>query len=186
MARGARTQSRETEPPGDGPPADPESVARSILLAALARRPRTRAELADTLAARLVPSEVAARVLDRFEQAGLVDDTAFARAWVESRHSARGLAAPVLAQELRRKGVPDDVARDALAAIDPDDEEATARLLVRRRLRSMQGVPVEARRRRLAGMLARKGYPSGLVFKVLREEVTGFEPDDGPPDAADI
>jgi regulatory protein len=161
-------------------------VARSILLATLAGRPRTRAELADVLASRLVPPDVATRVLDRFEQVGLVDDQAFARAWVESRHSARGLAAPVLAMELRRKGVPDDVAREALAAIDPDEEESTARLLVRRRLRSLQGVPVETRRRRLAGMLARKGYPSGLVAKVLREEVAGSGPDGGSPDTDDI
>jgi regulatory protein len=88
--------------------------------------------------------------------------------------------------ELRRKGVPDDVAREALAAIDPDEEESTARLLVRRRLRSLQGVPVETRRRRLAGMLARKGYPSGLVAKVLREEVAGSGPDGGSPDTDDI
>ena len=48
---------------------------------------RSRSELSTKLARKGVPAEVAARLLDRFEEVGLVDDQAFARSWVESRHA---------------------------------------------------------------------------------------------------
>jgi regulatory protein len=164
--------------PGTGPHADPEAVARKILLDRLSVQPRTRAELADTLAKRLVPPEVARRLLDRFEEVGLVDDAAFARSWVESRQAGRGLARRALAQELRRKGVPDDVARDALDEIDPEDETAAARDLVRRKLRTMTRLDDRTRTRRLVAMLARKGFPPGVALGVVRDELGGAQADE--------
>ena len=167
---------------------DPESAARTILLNKLTGQPRTRAELADTLAERGVPDEVAAKVLDRFGEVGLVDDAAFANAWVESRHSGRGLAKRALAQELRHRGVDDELARDALETLDSERESATARALVRRKLGSMRSLDSQVAMRRLLGMLARKGYPAGLAMAVIREELdasadelpvvddAGFEP----------
>jgi regulatory protein len=162
---------QQPDDPGSGPHADPESVARKILLDRLAAQPRTRHELAQVLRRRLVPAEVAERLLDRFEEVGLVDDAAFARSWVESRQSGRGLARGALAQELRRKGVPDEVAREALDEIGPEDEAAAARALVRRRLRAMERLDHRARMRRLTAMLARKGYPPGVAFAVVRDEL---------------
>ena len=162
-------------PPDDveakGPDADAEAVARKILLDQLTGRARSRQELADKLKQRNVPDELASRLLDRFEEVGLVDDAAFARDWVESRQSSRGLAPRALAQELRRKGVPDEVARDALEQIDRDDQEEAARELVRRKLRSLARFDDATKTRRLVGMLARKGYSQGLAFAVVRDEI---------------
>jgi regulatory protein len=157
--------------PGHPPdvPSDPESVARAICLRLLSLQPRTRSELAAALAKRDVPEEAATAVLDRFGEVGLIDDDAFAKAWVETRHRGRGLARRALAQELRTKGVDTDVARAALDQLDPASEEAAARALVARKLRSTRGVPAPARLRRLAGMLARKGYPQGLAMRVVRD-----------------
>lgn len=154
-----------------GPDADPETVARKILLDQLTGQPRTRAELASKLATKGVPDEVAQRLLPRFAEVGLVDDAAFARAWVQSRQAGKGLARRALAYELRRKGIDDEVARAALAEVDPDDEVESARRLVRRKLRSVQRVDHHGAVRRLIGMLARKGYPSGLAIRVVREEL---------------
>ncbi|RYP83068.1 regulatory protein RecX [Nocardioides guangzhouensis] len=171
-------------PPEDtlGPEPDQEDVARKILLDQLTGQARSRQELADRLAKRNVPDEVATRLLDRFEEVGLVDDEAFARSWIASRRSVdsgggKGLARRALAQELRRKGVADEVAREALDEIDPDDEEAAARRLVRKKLRSMRGLEPVVATRRLAGMLARKGYPPGLAFAVVRDELDGVGDD---------
>ena len=175
---GRRGRSSATaEPPDDGLPpddsreadADPEQVARQICLHQLEHAPRTRAELAAKLAQRGVPDEVADQVLGRFTEVGLIDDALFAQMWVTSRHRGRGLAGRALTQELRRKGVDDDVVREAVDGLDPEQEEATARALVERRLRSTRGLAPEARVRRLAGMLARKGYPAGLAFAVVKE-----------------
>ncbi|NUS49485.1 MAG: regulatory protein RecX, partial [Nocardioidaceae bacterium] len=189
------THGRPSDPhlPGDGtggpafpdperdraqdPEPDPESVARKILLDQLTGQARSRAELETRLARKGVPDEVAHRLLDRFEEVGLVDDEAFARAWVQSRQSGKGLARRALAQELRRKGVDDDTARVALDEVDPDDEVEAARTLVRRKLRSVQRHGRDAAARRLTGMLARKGYPAGLCYRVVREELeaAGFD-----------
>jgi regulatory protein len=136
----------------------------------LTDQPRTRAELAGFLAARDVPDEVATRLLDRFTEVGLIDDASYARAWIRSRLAGRGLARRALAAELRRKGVPDEIAREALDEIDPDDEAAAAHRLVRRKLPGMARLAPEVRTRRLVAMLARKGFPAGLAFAVVREE----------------
>jgi regulatory protein len=167
-------RSTRPEPGADrdlGPEADPESVARTILLDQLTGRARTRSELATKLSSRGVPDDISARLLDRFEEVGLVDDAAFAREWVEQRQSGRGLARRALAQELRRKGVDDEVAREALDEIDPDDETEAARALVRAKLRSVRNLDRDKAVRRLVGMLARKGHSSSVAFRVVKEEL---------------
>ena len=163
--------------------ADPEGVARTILLDALTGQARTRRELADKLAQREVPDDVATELLDRFTDVGLIDDAAFASAWVESRHRSRGLAPRALAQELRRKGVDDEEARAALEQIDEDDQRAAARALVDRKMRSVRGLDPQVATRRLAGMLARKGYGAGLAFSVVREALAE---DDDEVDVTDL
>lgn len=131
-------------------------------------RPRTRAELAKALARREISGAVIAEVLDRYDEVGIIDDAAFARAWVTSRHHGRGLARRALANELRQRGVDADVAGEALESLSPDDEAATARALVDRKLRTATGSP-EAVFRRLVGMLARKGYPAGVAVQAVKD-----------------
>jgi regulatory protein len=163
------------DPEADGPDADPESVARTILLDQLTGRARSRKELADKLAAKKVPAEIVTKLLDRFEEVGLVDDGAFARTWVSQRQGAggggKGLARRALAHELRRKGVDDEAARAALDEVDPAAEEAAARTLVQRKLRTLSRVDDATATRRLVGLLARKGYAAGLAFSVVKEEL---------------
>ena len=143
-------------------------MVRTIVLTALTAAPRSRAQLETKLSAKGAPADIVARVLDRFEQVGLVDDEEFARALVRSRQSSRGLAGRALRQELHRSGVDDETAALALAEVDPEQELATARALVDKRLPSTRGLPTAKRISRLAGMLARKGYPSGVTMQVVR------------------
>lgn len=152
---------------------DPESVARSICLKLLTMSPKTRAQLADALTAKGIPDDTAQVVLDRYTEVGLIDDAAFAQAWVSTRQAGRRLATRALARELHRKGIDKDIAGAALATLDPDAEEASARTLVHRRLRSMRGLESAVATRRLLGMLGRKGYPSELALRVIREELPG-------------
>lgn len=157
--------------PIEGDPADAYAAAKKIVYDRLAERPRSRSDLEQALAKRRVPAEIAVQVLDRFEQAGLIDDAAFARSWIDGRRRGRGLAGRALALELKRHGVDDDVAREALAEIDPDGERQAAHRLVQTKLRSMAGLDDQVRTRRLVGMLARKGYPPGLAYDVVRTEL---------------
>ncbi|MDI3386408.1 recombination regulator RecX [Streptomyces sp. B-S-A8] len=147
----------------------PEERARNICLRLLTGTPRTRKQLADALRKREIPDDVAEEVLSRFEEVGLIDDTAFAGAWVESRHHSRGLARRALARELRTKGVDSTAIDEAMEQLDSEQEEATARDLVARKLRSTRGLDRDKRLRRLAGMLARKGYPEGMALRVVRQ-----------------
>ncbi|HEY2204536.1 MAG TPA: regulatory protein RecX [Pseudonocardia sp.] len=158
------------EQPEDAP-GDPETVARAICLRLLTDRARTRAELADVLRRRDIPTEVADHVLGRFSDVGLIDDAAFADQWVRSRHRSRGLGRQALAIELRRRGVDREVADEALAEVDPESERRRARELVDRRIRTLAVESPDDRvraGRRLLGMLARKGYPAGVAHDVVR------------------
>ncbi len=196
MSGRRRSRAADTQPGGavkqpradersEEPDADPERVARTIALRKLSAAPQTRAQLDDAMARRGVPEEIRDRVLDRFDNVGLIDDAMFARMWVESRHAGRGLAKKALAHELRRRGVDSATVDEAVAELPPEQEEATARALVERKLRSTRGLDAAARTRRLAGMLARKGYPAGLAFRVVREalEREGVDEDELPPEA---
>ena len=150
---------------------DPLAYARQVCLELLEQQPRTRHELAKALAKKGVPEESATAVLERFTDVGLIDDAVFAELWVASRHRGKGLARRALSQELRRKGVDDETARTAVEGLEPEQEERTARELVRRKLRSTQGLATDARVRRLSGMLARKGYSAGVAYRVVKEEL---------------
>ena len=146
-----------------------EEAARAICLRLLTAGPRTRAQLATALRKRRIPDEVAESVLSRFAEVGLIDDAAFARAWVESRHHGRGLARRALSAELRQRGISDGEVRSAVGLLRPQDELATARRLVAKRMPASRGKPMPARARQLMGMLARKGYSAGLAAQVVRE-----------------
>ena len=106
-----------------------------MCLTLLTFAPRTRAQLAVALSRRGIPDGVADAVLARFEDVGLIDDAAFARSWVESRHYSRGLAARALSAELKQRGVAPDEIRAALdEQLSPDAEATAARRLVERRI----------------------------------------------------
>ena len=179
---GARTSAHPPEPredggdapgPGEDPPGDPESVARTLCLRALTGAARTRQQLAEMLARKGVPDDAAEAVLDRFVEVGLIDDAAFARAWVDSRQAGRGLARRALQAELKSKGVDAEVAAQAVESVDDEDERAAAYRLVERRARAMQRLDRATATRRLVGMLARKGYSGGLAAAVVREVLDG-------------
>lgn len=163
--RGGSSESRASQEP----PLDPEEQARALCLRLLTGTPRTRRQLADAMRKREIPDEVAENVLERFQDVGLINDQAFANAWVESRHRGRGLARRALAQELRHRGVEAELVTEAVGLLDPEQEEETARALVQRRLPGTRGLDRDRRIRRLAGMLARKGYGEGLALRVVRD-----------------
>ena len=174
--RSRREGSRPAAPPPDdpaamSPEADPESVARAIVLRQLSMAPRSRAQLERKLRQRGCDDDVAARVLDRLTEVGLIDDEAYAEMLVRARHSDKGLARRALAHELRTKGIDQEVADVALGQVDDGDERIRAEQLVAKRLRSLHGLPAEVQTRRLAGLLARKGYSSEVAWPVIREAV---------------
>ncbi|EME66095.1 recombination regulator RecX [Rhodococcus ruber] len=175
---------------GDRPGGGTEAQAKDLCLRLLTDRARSRAELAAKLEQKGFAADVAERTLDRLTEVGLVDDAEFAQQWVRSRHLYAGKGKRALALELRRKGIGQFEAAEALEQIDGDDERARATELVRKKLRTQPPLPTEGDRReiaaerdrvvrRLVGMLARRGYPQGLAFEVVRNELAGHDPGPG-------
>ncbi|GFG76361.1 recombination regulator RecX [Mycobacterium botniense] len=145
-----------------------EEQARALCLRLLTARARTRAELESQLAKRGYPEDVSARILDRLAAVGLVDDTAFAEQWVQSRRANAGKSKRALAAELHAKGLDDDVITAAVGGIDAGAEWERAERLVSARLRreNLDGDQLRVARRLIA-MLARRGYSQTMAHDVV-------------------
>lgn len=163
--------------PEAGLPGDPEVVAKQICLRLLTIAPRPRAELAQTLARRDIPVEVADQVLDRLTQVGLIDDAAYAAAFVRTKQRDRALGRAALRTELRRRGVDEEPAGRALAQVDPEMERARAEALVAKRADAAMVAGGVAARRRLLGLLARRGYPADLAIGVVEGALSAYPAD---------
>lgn len=162
------------------PDADPESVARTILIRMLAAQDRSRYELATALRVRNVPEPIAEELLDRFAELGLIDDRAFAARWVESRHSRRHRSRLALRRELQAKGIDKEIVDAALATIEPDAEQAAADAYARKAAHSLAHVDPAVRRRRIADRLARRGYPTGVIARAMNELESSANENRGP------
>jgi regulatory protein len=149
-------------------------VAREIALRQLTVRARSKEELRQALAKRKVPEAAIQAVLERFGEVGLIDDTAFAQAWVES--GKRRLRGPkAMALELRRKGVADEIVAGVLAEVSSEDELQAATTLAEKKLRSLSGIGREAAYRRLTGALARRGFSTPVISQVVRQALGDWD-----------
>jgi regulatory protein len=167
---------RRVEPGGHPEDAlgDPEVVAKDICLRLLTAAARPRAALAVALAQRGIPDQVADAVLNRFVEVGLIDDRAYAEAFVVAKHRDRALGVTALRTELRRKGVDEVTVDAAVQALDQDAERERARALISRRVDSAMGDGVQAARRRLIGLLARRGYTADVARQVVDEALADY------------
>lgn len=150
----------------DGPDADPAAVARGICLRLLAGAARTRVQLAAALARRGVPDSIAEAVLDRFAELHLIDDAAYAEAFVANRSGTRAVGRRELSRALRERGVDAELAAQAVAEVD---DAAAAMAFAGSRAARLARLPREVAVRRLTGQLSRRGYPSAVISQVVRE-----------------
>jgi len=135
----------------------------------LAVRPRSRREVEDRLRRRRIAPEVIRGVLERLDAEGLLDDARFARAWVASRLALQPSGALRLQGELLRKGVAPEVIESALReAFSDTDEYQLALHVARSRVRRYRAQPAEVVRRRLAGVLHRRGFSPAATAAALR------------------
>lgn len=163
--------------PAPGPqddPGDPAAVAKSVCLRLLADAARSRYQLEEVLRRRGIPDDVAGRVLDRLTEVGLLDDAAYASAFVLSKQRDRGLGRAALRAELRRKGISAVLAEAAVAVVDVESERERAFSLVAKRLDAAMFAGLPAARRRLLGLLARRGYAASLAASVVDAALRGY------------
>lgn len=149
----------------------------SYCLALLKKRIRSRSELEYAMEKREIPRDVRLLVLDQLEEQGLVDDRRFARAWVHTRDRLAPRGEFLLRNELRQKGIAEEIIAEVLAGRkeemgDVEREQPfeleLARELVRRRERTYVRLSKEARNRRLAALLGRRGFSSEVIYHILK------------------
>lgn len=159
--------------------------AREKAVRLLAIRPRTTAELRGRLRRSGVTGDLMRTVINDLTAARYLDDLAFARAWVTGRMTSRLFGLRRLRWELRQKGLPppiiEQAIRETFGEESPSDaEEQRARAVIARRLPPYRRLAPEVRARRLAGLLARRGFASTTIARVLRTTRDG-----GPPNHSD-
>ncbi len=130
----------------------------------LSYRPRSAEEVNRHLAGKQIPPELVAQTVERLLQAGLLDDEAFARFWVENRDSFRPRGNAALRYELRRKGVGEEAINSAVQEVDETD--AAYRIALNQALR-LQHADRDTFRRRLGGFLTRRGFS----YETVRDTV---------------
>ena len=146
-----------------------EQRAKNVLLFQLSRSMKTRYQLANILKKREIPEEIATAVLDRFTEAQLIDDAAFARAFVNSRIAISGKSRSVISRELKQKGVSAEDAHHALSIIDQESEDKTAYAIAKKRYQQLTSLAPDVRKRRLMGFLMRRGFSGALASRILRD-----------------
>ena len=161
--------------------ADERARATETALAFLAYRPRSEREVRDRLRRGGFAQESIDEVITRLYEWRYLDDADFARRWVESRTGEKPRGRRLLQQELWKKGVDRETAREAIDEADLD-EAAAAEALARARLASYAGDDPAVVRRRLGAYLARRGYGYDVVRGALEramgeaeEEPDSFE-----------
>ncbi|WP_237189867.1 regulatory protein RecX [Rothia nasimurium] len=169
---------------------EPESEfsrAKNIVLNQLAASPKSRAMLEKKLVEKEISTEVIEDILARFEAVNLINDAEFADVYVRTRMNVKKLSRSAIRRELKTKGVEGELAELALEQRTEEDERADAHELVRKKLRPSMNLGDRAEKdkvmRRLVAMLGRKGYPAGLAFSVVREEVESYAAEMGMEEA---
>ena len=153
----------------DSTTTDPAERARVLALGMLDRAPRSAADLKARLVAKEVEPHVADQIIARYIEVGLLDDAALAAAVARTRFAERGQAPRVIAAELRRKGFGDEDIENALAPLDLESQQETARALAAARWARTQGLTEEARVRRVVSYVARKGYAAPMAYALVRD-----------------
>ena len=145
-----------------------EQRARNVLLFQLSKSAKSKHQLAQILVKREIPDEIALPLLDRFEEAGLINDLVFAETVVSSRRNFRGLSKTAIKRELSQKGVAVELIETTTEIITPEEELDSAKRLAATRIKSMSRLEDQVRTRRLFAYLQRKGYSSSIIFEAIK------------------
>lgn len=149
--------------------ADPYSIANTIALNALVTRAKSKGELLAHLKKRGIEDDVAQATIFRLQEKGLINDSEFAKAWTQSRHTSKKLSKRIIAGELRTRGVDQSSIDEALDEIDDESEYRTAFSLGMKKYNTMSRLQPEVQIRRIQSLLQRKGFSFPTIARVIRE-----------------
>lgn len=151
------------------------TAARGICLRLLSFAPRPRAGLAQAMRRKEVPADIAEDVLDWLTKVGLIDDVAYAHSFVRTKHRDRALSRTALRSELRRLGVDDESMAGAVETVDFDAEQVRAAELIAKRVDAAMVVGPLGAKRRLLGLLARRGYSAAIAVPTVDQAIDRYQ-----------
>ena len=155
------------------------AVARRAALRLLKVRPRSAGELRRELVRRRHRAEAIAEVIKDFTETGLLDDRLFARLWIRERIEKKGFGRRRIASELITKGVDREVVESELdEGFGAEGELAVAERAARGRMRRLESVPLETRKRRIYTYLMRSGFSSDIAAEATRSVMRLFSGED--------
>jgi regulatory protein len=155
-------------------PARPPAPKRSTYdraLDMLEARSRGVVELRRLLLRKGEPETDVDAAIERLKASGLLDDTNFARQLTRSKAVGAGLSRRRIGQELTKRGVSREISDQAIEAVFDEegiDETESIDRVARKKLRMLTKVDDATRRRRLYAFLARRGYDSDDITRVLQ------------------
>jgi regulatory protein len=132
----------------------------------LGARPRSAAEVERHLRDKGCTDAAIAAALQRLIEQHYLDDSEFARFWLEDRSRFRPRSASALRYELRQKGLDRDTIEEALSSVD-EDEAAWAAASTR--LARLQGLPDDQFEQKLTAFLARRGFGYDIIRRTVRK-----------------
>jgi len=181
-----RSQLAEREPIAVGQELDTDELRQWLLprqypmalndaVALLAQRAHASGEIAQKLKRKLYMDETVEMVLYKLQKERLLDDEAFARDWAASRSRSQVGHIRIL-QELRMKGIPQEMAHNALEELDEEEDEEAAVALAKKLMKRYANEADErkAMQKRLAAM-ARRGYGYDESRRALEEAIRQLE-----------
>jgi regulatory protein len=140
-------------------------------LSMLTFRARSARDLRRRLVQKGESAERVDRVIERLRELRLVNDADFARQLARSKVAA-GASKRRLHQELFKRGVAREVANEAVDEVFAEDGVSDAdsiERVARKKWRTLAALEPMTRRRRLYAFLARRGYGSDEVSRIVRQ-----------------
>ena len=144
----------------------------------LSYRPRSSEEVRRHLVKKKIPEAVVSLAMERLHNLEYLDDTAFARFWIENRDTFKPMAPRALRFELRQKGIEDDILDPLLEELL--DVQGSAYRAAKKQLRRYKGKTRQEWKRKLSGKLQRRGFDYGIIHDVIHrllEELDESDPD---------
>jgi len=147
----------------------PDRSAYLDALHLLARRELSEKQLRDRLIDREHERAEIDRAVEHLRDAGSLDDSRVARAYVQTALKVKGRGRLRIQRELQEMGIEKDVASEALAAAFGEvDERALVRAALQKKLRGHKKIETIADYARVYQFLMRQGFSPAVVTAALR------------------
>ncbi len=143
--------------------------AYAAALRLLNYRMRTKRELFQRLEKKTFAGPIIERVADKLQSLGLLDDSAFAEAYISDKGASKPIGKRELERRLREKGLSKETISGALAAVGTDEKQLElASAAAETKMRSLARFAGREKQEKLIAFLLRRGFEWGVVKKVVK------------------